>query len=311
MAQHAILRLRSRTAARDLADLKQPQVARFNRLKFHFAEMYEQLSHAEIGPFETPFWRRTNAALERVLLPVPPIDFLTNRLIANTMFMSAGGSLLREQIGYVENRLSTERLHEVLEEDLVGRPLLQVQAYRSSHNSVHHLYHLMRFQAATKADWASIRTVVEWGGGYGSLAKIFLRLVDRPATYVIIDTPLFAAVQWLYLASVLGEDSVTVRLGPDGALVADKINLMSVAHAEHLQVRPDLFVSTWALSESSRSAQLLVAERLWFGAPHLLLAFQRDQPLVPDSALTGELAGRAGATIEEVPQLPNNHYAFR
>jgi hypothetical protein len=225
------------------------------------------------------------------------------------MFVSQGGAMLREELAFLESRFSPAALIALLREDPFGEPLLLAPRYLTSHNSVRQLYHLTRFEARIGVDALNARTIVEWGGGYGTLAKIAARS-STERTYVLIDTPMFLALQWLYLAVVLGEDRVAIRRWASDPLVHGKLNLVPLGRVEDLSVEADLFVSLRSLEESSAEAQTRVAERGWFGAKHLLVSFRIGNPRLPDSALTGRLAAERGAVIEPIGLRPNHSFFY-
>jgi hypothetical protein len=120
---------------------------------------------------------------------------------------------------------------------------------------------------------------------------------------------------WLYLSSVLGEDQVALWLDPDAPLIPGRVNVAPVSLIGDRSPQCDLFVSTWALSESTRASQDFVADRDWFGADHLLLAYSQGDRIFSDSGHLGELARDAGAVEESIDILdpfPTDHfYAFR
>jgi hypothetical protein len=210
----------------------------------------------------------------------------------------------------------------VLADEAVGdAPLAISWGWRgpgASHNSVHHLAHLERYREATGFDVASAGSVVEWGGGYGNLARIVWRLAEargNEPTYTIVDTPLLCALQWLYLGTVFGEERVCVLEEADGAVREGCLNLVPVGVVERVELPAEVFVSTWALSESSVYAQDLAARR-WFGGSaaegsRLLLAAQEPSAELPDAGRVVELAAAAGAKVVAVPELAGNSYVFR
>lgn len=212
----------------------------------------------------------------------------------------------------LEKRFSGDRLKVLLEEDYVGNPRIINSTYLTSHNSIHHLYHLTKFLDKTKSNLDEISTVVEWGGGYGNLAKIFRRLRSTTHTYIIIDTPLFSSIQWLYLSTILGPENVKLLQNPGDIVHSDKINLIPICFLDHQDLSADLFVSTWALSESSKFSQDYVVAHEWFKSKHLLIAYQKSSvDYLPNADRVGILAGLSGALIEEIDFLPGNYYAFR
>lgn len=294
-----------------LARTKHEQIACFDILRNNFSDIYNKLKGYDIAQFTTPLWEVMNARLEKVFLPHPPSFFLRNPTIKNTMFVAAGGKWLREETAFIERRIPRDKLKTILQEDYLGGPRLFNSTYLTSHQSIHHLYHFVRFLETTRCNLNQIDAVVEWGGGYGNMAKIFKRLKPAVSTYVIIDIPLFSCLQWLYLATVLGEKSVNLLQSSADTIHAQKINLLPVCFVGDHKINADLFVSTWALSESSRCSQDYVVNRDWFNAKNILLAYQDNNDKLPEAGRVGKLAADFGAVIEDIEFLRGNHYAFR
>jgi hypothetical protein len=306
-----ITHLRSRWAYSRWNRAKGDQRITFAALSNQFAPTYDLMKRNDINSFVIPYWQGVNAELETELKPAPPFNFLKNHLISLNMFVNGGDRWLEGQLSFLENRVSRKRLKFLLTEDLAGDPHLVSSRYLTSHNSIHHLYTLLRFTEEIGSDFEKIETVVEWGGGYGNLAKIFRRL-NPTSTYCIIDTPLFSTLQWVYLSTVLGIENVNLLRQSDHLIQTGKVNLVPLCFVDRLQLRADLFLSMWALSESSSAAQdYVISQRRWFDANHLLLAYQDTNKAVPNASRLGEIASRAGALTTDFEFLPGNYYAFR
>lgn len=306
-----VLRIRARPSRAKLAQIKRDQKTSFYALRNNFCNIYNKLKKNNIAQFTTPLWENFNAKLEKNFLPHPPFSFLKNPTIMRTMFVTAGGNWLREELTFLEKKISRNKLKALLQEDHVGDPLLLNSTYLTSHNSIHHLYHIVRFLDKTQCILDQIGTIVEWGGGYGNMAKIFKRLKSAPFTYIVIDTPLFSCIQWLYLATIFGEENIHLLQNSEDTIHADKINLVPVCFAGPDKISGDLFISTWALSESSRYSQDYVVAHKWFNSKHILLLYQDSNEKLPDADRVGKLAAGVGAVIEDIEFLPGNHYAFR
>ena len=203
----------SAPARRALADEHREQLERFADLAPRFADRYRTL--ADDAPATTAPWQRYVVELEQALLPVPPTSFLRLPVVMETMLPHSARAR-RLQLAYLRSREDDGALARLLREDPVGDPVL-VRPYPTSANRVHVLAHVERFAEVTDVDPASIASVVEWGGGYGAMCRVW-RLLGT-ATYTILDLPIALCLQWLYLASVLGEDAVVLheRPGSPGA----------------------------------------------------------------------------------------------
>lgn len=311
IVRHRVRRIVGWKSYRELRRIKGSQKTNFNILKKAFAHSYASLVRHPFDDSMTCPWKSHNAALEKALLPNPPFGFLMNRTILNTMFTAAGGAWLDAELSFLEQRFREDALRSLLMEDYVGNPLLLNSKYLTSHNSIQHLYHLARFSGATRCDLATVRSVVEWGGGYGNLAKLFWRVANRRVTYLIIDIPLLSCLQWLYLSTILGEECVHLMVDASDGVAENSINLIPVCFARTCDIGPDLFISTWGLSESPRRAQDYIVEQDWYKAAHLLLAYQGEIAEFPDATRVGRAAVGAGAAIEEISFLPGHYYAFR
>lgn len=292
-----------------LARVKRDQKAAFYSLRNNLREIYDHLKQHDISRFTTSFWENQNAKLERALLPYPPFSFLEDAVISFTMFMTAGGKWLREEVAFLERTIPGKRLYRLLEEDYVGDPLLLNSRYLTSHNSIHHLYHLVRFAERTRCDLDGVDTVLEWGGGYGNMAKILRRLKSTPFTYVIIDTPILCCLQWLYLSAIFGGGEINLIQRREEEIRPGKINLIPVCFVDCYEVIPDLFISTWALSESSKYSLDYVVGRKWLSARHLLLAYCVNS--LKDAGRLVEVIEGEGLVVEDIEFLPGQRYAFR
>lgn len=263
-------------------------------LAARFAGQLEAVRSCGNAAYVRPDWAERNEQLARDLLPVPPADFLCHPAIAFQMMM--GERIVPHELPYVRERLGDDAL---LAEDAAGAPpTVPVPGtdIRTSPNTVHQLHHLLRYEDATGRRIRDAGTVVEWGGGFGSLMRLLVRLHGEAPTCVIIDTPVFSALQWLYLSAVLGEDRVVlhhhrhrpVRPAPG------RVNLVPIGLVGALHVEADLFISNWALNESMPAAQRDVVARRFFGAESLLLAMHAGDPfaaVVLDQGARAELVG--------------------
>ena len=198
-----------------------------------------------------------------------------------------------------------------MQEDYVGEPLILSSEYLASFASALHLYHFIRFFDKELVDIKQINTVVEWGGGYGSQARIFKRLKHQ-STYIIIDTPLMSCIQWLYLSAILGEKDINIIQESTSSIHTGKINLLPLNFIRQHEIQSDLFLSTWALSESSKYSQDYVINHNWYSSKHLLLAYSDNSTEEnPYSDRIGNVAKETGAIIEPIDFHPGNYYAFR
>lgn len=312
IAKRKIKSIQMRKYQKQLSALKYYQFDIFYDLSERFADFYCKINNYDISRFTTHGWEEFNKLHERMFLPRPPFAFLRIPTVKNQMFVAIGGKWMHEEIDFLEKKVPGEKLKSLLQEDYCGDPILSSSKYLTSHNSIHHLYHLIRFSEKVDVDLKTINNVVEWGGGYGNTAKIFKRL-NNTITYTIIDTPLFSCIQWLYLATILGEENVNFISEPKQCIQSKKINILPLCFIENNIHKTDLFIAEWSLSESSQYSQDYVESCNFFESKHFLLAYQESSDKVPLAGRVGAIAEKKGAKIKRIDFLPgsSNYYAFK
>ena len=96
--------------------------------------------------------------------------------------------------------------------------------------------------------------------------------------------------------------------------MGNKISIMPCGMVEDIHpdtnFKPDLFIATYSLSESSKKAQDLVVGRDWFSAPHLILAYQTGDKRFPTAPWLGEqlLATRENVYLYSDATYAHNCY---
>ena len=304
------LRTRTLTSERYLARKKSKQKVDFYKLSKNFNSYYHATSHFSFEKFVTPLWKNFNDKAVSSFIPEPSFSFLNDGTIMLTMF---GGSSFDEEIAYLEKHYKKSELSRLLLEDYVGNPLIVSNKYITSFNSVRQLYLLSFYFKKAKLSPDTLSMIVEWGGGYGNMAKLVHRMSARRLTYVMTDTPLFCCIQWLYLSTIYGAKQVRLITSPNDRIRKGVITIIPIGLLDSYtnQLRADLFISTWGLSESSKFSQDFVAKRKWFGAKHIFLGYQKSSKNLPTAEYVGELAEESGAKIETLSILPNNSLAIK
>jgi hypothetical protein len=261
--------------------------------------------------FEHPVW----VEFERVLVAYLLSDgfdrsFLRQSIIGKTMFVRAGGDWQRRQLQFLRSVRPLPVLRELLRENRLGCPYITSLRMLASHNTIHHLYHLLRYEHVTRHSLTTVESVVEFGGGYGNLARLMWKM-NPGLTYTIIDLPVLSCIQLAYLGTLLGRERIHL-VGETGELAPQKINLLPVPYLSRAgNLRGELFISTWALSEATRFAQRYVADHGFFGARRLLLGYQAENALF-GSPGGGILQPAAFAPVfrERIEFLRNAYYLF-
>ena len=290
---------------------KNDQKIIFSAFSKNFYKLYNAINRNVDPKFILPLWNNYNLILEKKLLPVPTFSFLRIPEIMYSMFGTRGGKLMNSELSYLKTKYPEKKLKGLLEEDYVGNPLILNESYLTSHSRIHHLYHITKFLEKTKVKMHSINSIVEWGGGYGGMAKLFWLLKEKEMTYIMIDIPLFSMLQWIYLCTILGKSNVNLLVKNTDKIEKGKINIVPLSMLRSISIHGDLFVSTWALSESSKYSQDYVVGSKWFGAKHLLLAFQKSNENLPFADKIKILAKKDKATVFPIEHISGSYYAFK
>ena len=305
-----ILEFRTRSKRNYLKRIKSDQKERYDKLIKEFPEIYKEFSKYNIDKFIIPVWKYYNKKLEKSFLS-SGFSFLRNPVIRTSMFINRRGKLLKEEVNYLETNVEKEELKQILEEESVGNPVLLNSKYLTSHSVVNVFYHLVLFSNKTQKSIEDFQTIVEWGGGYGNLCRIFMKLKSFNCTYTLIDLPLFSCIQWIYLSSVFGEDKVNLIKNSKCKLKKGKINILPLCFLKNFKLDSDFFISTWGLSESSKYSQDYVKENNFFNAKHFLLGFTETSTRIPTGGRMIELFKNKNLDIFPVKNQERNYYAFK
>jgi hypothetical protein len=200
-------------------------------------------------------WRRFVEQFRDVVVREDPRAFLRWPTIAKAMFVGNHPYLAIELAALRARRDWHQRWRPALRESPAGHPVPFWALPWSSGNLIHHAYHLAQFEARTGRPAERYPAVFEFGGGYGSMCRLFHQL-GFSGHYVIYDLPEFSALQSFYLGS-LGLPLVDAdRLAEADRGVTCVSDPEALARAlRWAEARRALFVATWSLSEAPASVR--------------------------------------------------------
>jgi len=130
-----------------------------------------------------------------------------------------------------------------LKEDSFGNPTLSTFYPATSYASIYHAYSLSQLKPT--GDVSDIKSIFEFGGGYGSMCKLIHRLGFN-GTYTIYDLPGLLRLQEIYLSKV--------------GVKTDKITLTDTLPT----IDVDLFIAEWSVGESPIELRHKVFENIKF-----------------------------------------------
>lgn len=220
-------------------------------------------------------WTGWAASIRQAFQNGVPLGFLAHPTVSYTMVFARrrGVRISSQLLAVIVPVFGKETATTLLREDYIGLPTLTNFGYMTSANRCHHASHLAHYAQEQKKYFWDCASIVEWGGGYGNMARI-IRKMNPSLTYIIIDLPELLALQYVYLSSIEGAGNVqVVQPGSGMSIVPGKLNLLTSRTAASMgnDLKCDGFISTWAITESPVDAQKFVIEKELFGARNILL----------------------------------------
>lgn len=202
------------------------------------------------SPPSERIWSQFQERLRQSALTQDPRGFLTWEVIARTMFLAFSSYAVKEFFHLRRQPDWYSRWRLAIRESPAGRPAPFPLYPRTSANLIHDAYTICRFEECTAATIGEFDEVLEFGGGYGSLCRLFFNLGFR-GTYRIYDLPPCSSLQSYFLKSV----GIPVSRGDLPTGVRNGVRVLSSERelAQLRQPRPgakSLFVAAWSLSET-------------------------------------------------------------
>ena len=231
-------------------------------------------------------WSKFSQRIKAEVLHKPNFGFFRAPVIMETM---TGLSYKIPHKALIDNieRVFGTKSSELLNEDAVGEALLLRDCkYKTSMNRIVHCYQASRITEIV--DLKENVKIIEWGGGYGGLCRV-VRKINPVASYVMVDLPCSIALQYLYLNTIMPDGAVEIF---DGKGIAEgKVTLVPSTRLNEIPktYSADVFISSWALSESSREAQKVVSDLQFFGAKTGLLIHQHSSDGHPHADAAAEI----------------------
>ncbi|HQU07446.1 MAG: hypothetical protein B7X04_00600 [Parcubacteria group bacterium 21-54-25] len=192
----------------------------------------EENTERDYNSLEGNMWRLFRSELRHNILFHDPRYFLQWPIIKRTMFYPGHEA---EVLALKKSpHWNTWKLG--IEECPIGYPTRYANYHSSSGNLIHHAYELLQLEHAFGVRLENLKNIFEFGGGYGSTARLFYQMGFR-GSYTIFDFPEFSLLQEFFLSS-LREKARGVKY---------------ITHINNLQKvssNPDLFIAAWSLSEA-------------------------------------------------------------
>jgi len=273
---------------------------------------FQPLETANALPSEVAWFTFMNR-LRALVLSRDSRKFLRWDVITQTMFVSSAGYISTE-LNYLKKLADwAAKWRDAIKETAVGQPSLYWKYPASSGNLIHQAYHLARFSDKTAVNVASLDYVLEFGGGYGSMCRLFFNLGFK-GKYVIFDLPLFSALQKYFLKTIgLQVCSIQAfKQAKTGVICLSDIQELNDLLSDGNELGNSMFVATWSideapvairdsvLSQSSRFKAFLFAYNVAFGEVDNIDFFISLQSRYKDVSWQSF----------KIEHLPGNNYLF-
>lgn len=218
-----------------------------------------------------PHWEDRRGRIREYLNGRPDSGFLWQRDIAETMVTGEGGSMYHWARAHLN--IGSEAYGSFLarQKEPACGGLYRAPGFNFSSSTMLGCYHVNRLSQVLRLFEEPPEVTVEVGGGFGCFARL-MRDALGGRTHVIVDLPELLAVQYLYLSMALGPENLSTNAVED-----EKINLVPIGKLEDFQKSADLFVSTFALTETPLAFQRYISsERNYFGAGRIYVTGCRE-----------------------------------
>jgi len=210
-----------------------------------------------------PFWEKNRCKLEQIINGAPNKNFLNGPVISSTMVWRGFPKSNEYEEIYLKHCISGETKKKLKRFKDTNFLPHKCRAFDCSFGSLVHLFYAATSLEALRGK--EPKNIVEFGGGYGNLARIFKMMVPE-STIFIIDLPELIVFQAIFLRSTLPGKEVIIHSKAPESFAKGTINLIPVYLLEDIDVKADVFISTFAISETTERLQNLVFKKRFFDA---------------------------------------------
>lgn len=224
--------------------------------------------------FFTAYWKNNRERFRKIIDQRDPGNFLADPYLAGAMVRGGYGSCQEFEETYLMNCL-TEKAHQIIHsiKDVDQRWLKhESREFSCSTNTLGHMFYLGRI-IDLLSDLPAV--MIEFGSGYGNFARVFRQAYPN-STEILIDFPEMLALAYYFLRLTLPNTKILLHKNAGQAVEPNAINLIPVFFIDQLQQNCDVFVSTFALSETTSFLQNLVVSNKFFDARLVYLTGQID-----------------------------------
>jgi hypothetical protein len=214
-----------------------------------------------------------------------------------------------EELLLLKKSKNWPKFEKALQENENGRPYPYYAYKKTSGNLINHAYAVSQLIDHTAYQVESEKLVVELGGGYGSMCRLFFNMGFK-GQYFVFDFPEFLALQKYFLTSIgiRAEFYDKENQGNDSQVIlfSDLEDLKKNMEAKN----GFLFIATWSLSESPLHFRREFLDSI-NNPGYFLIGFQDRFGEVSNADYFNELTlkyAKHSWIKSQVPGLSANHY---
>lgn len=259
-------------------------------------------------------WIKYQERIHYLVLNEDPRAFLRWDVICDSMFVSNANYIQKELAFLKHEEQWKNRWRTAIEESSVGGPTPYFLYPRSSGNLIHHAYHLCQFEKAIGNAVDTLDLVWEFGGGYGSMCRLFYQLGFK-GRYIIFDFQPLLGLQRFFLKSLnIPQLSVEDCLhGKGGVALISEISELKqlLSELQISNISQTAFVATWSISETPIGFRQAVLD-LAAAFDYFLIAYQEQFSGIDNVEFLEAWKSTLGGYWESWPikHLPGSRYLF-
>ena len=188
-------------------------------------------------------------------------NFLRKNFIQKMFFLQNRLFIYKELLE-IKNSKNWKKYEKLLSEENVGNPIRYFLYLKSSGNRINHIYQIKTLENTLKINIKkNIKTVFEFGGGYGLMANIFSK-INKNIKYICFDTEYVNLLQYYYLKHI--NLNVGFKKNKKIFLTSNLYNILE---------KSDLFLANWSFSEAPLSYRKKFINKI-FNSKYLFISFQ-------------------------------------
>lgn len=214
-------------------------------------------------PYNHSHWVNVKNQMKNLILGTPPKKLLQQSAISGQMVRTGIRETQQYEICYLKY-CTTQKTNDLLNQfsdTSFSHLARECSEFNCSANTLGHLYSAAK--ALEQFENPNIATIVELGSGYGNLARVFKSILPD-TTLFLIDIPEFLATQYLFLHMTLPNSEIIMHSSIPESFTSKAIHLIPSCLIDNLSIRADLFISTFALSETAIPLQETVINKRFF-----------------------------------------------